>query len=85
MEEVISGNGWQRQSRGSSAGMLHALLEGYQLLASNPNYRGGVKQGNVGVYSFPHENDDPSIRTKYAMAEETFVDGYWNTVEVVFG
>eukprot|EP00959_Pyramimonas_sp_CCMP1952_P028831 604672-Pyramimonas_sp.AAC.1 len=84
MEELISGSGWQRQSHGTSAGMLHAmlLLEGYQLLASEPKYGGTVKQGNVGAYSFPYEEDNPSVHTKYTMAEETFADGYWNTVEI---
>eukprot|EP00959_Pyramimonas_sp_CCMP1952_P418849 8774109-Pyramimonas_sp.AAC.1 len=59
MEELISGNGWQRQSHGSSVGMLRALLEGHQLLASDPKCGGHVKQGNVGVHSFPYVSDTP--------------------------
>eukprot|EP00959_Pyramimonas_sp_CCMP1952_P380629 7974677-Pyramimonas_sp.AAC.1 len=76
MGEVISGSGWHRQSHGSSVSMLHALLKGYQLLAPNPRCGGGVKQGDVGVYSFPHDNGDPSLHFKFGVAEETFAGGY---------
>ena len=43
----------------------------------------GVKEGKVGVYFFPNEND-PELHLNYTMAEETFADGYWITAEVIF-
>eukprot|EP00959_Pyramimonas_sp_CCMP1952_P209511 4383327-Pyramimonas_sp.AAC.1 len=55
-------SGWSRQSHGTSVNALQSLLEGHQLLPSDPRYGGSIKGGSVGVYSFPCVND-PSTRT----------------------
>eukprot|EP00959_Pyramimonas_sp_CCMP1952_P458328 9476450-Pyramimonas_sp.AAC.1 len=69
-------SGWSRQSRGASVNALQSVLEGHQLLPSDPRYGGSIKMGNVGVYSFPCVND-PFTRAVYSVAEETFGDGIW--------
>eukprot|EP00959_Pyramimonas_sp_CCMP1952_P125611 2626442-Pyramimonas_sp.AAC.1 len=73
-------SGWSRQPRGTSVTALQPILEGHQLLPSNPRYSGSIKMGNVGVYSCPCI-DDPSTRTTYSVAEETFGDVIWATAE----
>eukprot|EP00959_Pyramimonas_sp_CCMP1952_P368804 7725105-Pyramimonas_sp.AAC.1 len=74
VEELIVDRNWTRQPHGTSVGALHALLEGYQILPSDPEYGGNVKKSNVGVDSFPYADDNPSIHTRYAVVEETFND-----------
>eukprot|EP00959_Pyramimonas_sp_CCMP1952_P202075 4225538-Pyramimonas_sp.AAC.1 len=76
-----SSAGWTKQSHGTSVTALHVILEGHQLLPSDPRYGGNVKAHAVGVYSFPCI-DNPNARTAYSVAEETFGDGTRATAEI---
>eukprot|EP00959_Pyramimonas_sp_CCMP1952_P415456 8705259-Pyramimonas_sp.AAC.1 len=62
------------QSHGTSVGALLALLEGHQLLPSDPGYGGNVKKTSAGVYLLLHVDDNPTTHTRYTMAEETLND-----------
>eukprot|EP00959_Pyramimonas_sp_CCMP1952_P108938 2277839-Pyramimonas_sp.AAC.1 len=46
----VSGSsaGWTKQSHGTSVTALHVILEGHQLLPSDPKYGGSVKTHVVG-------------------------------------
>eukprot|EP00959_Pyramimonas_sp_CCMP1952_P229142 4791316-Pyramimonas_sp.AAC.1 len=37
-------SGWSRQSHGTSVAALHSILEGHQLLSSDPRYGGSIMQ-----------------------------------------
>eukprot|EP00959_Pyramimonas_sp_CCMP1952_P147115 3079165-Pyramimonas_sp.AAC.1 len=82
--ELISDKNWTWQPRGTSVGTLHSLLEGNKILPSDPEHGGHVKKTNIVIDSFAYPDDNPSIRARCAMAEETFNDGYRNILEVVF-
>eukprot|EP00959_Pyramimonas_sp_CCMP1952_P126578 2647210-Pyramimonas_sp.AAC.1 len=79
MAEVLDPSaGWTKQSHGASVTTLHAVLEGHQLLPSDPRFGGNVKAHAVGVYYFPCV-DNPNARITHSVAEETFGDGIWET------
>eukprot|EP00959_Pyramimonas_sp_CCMP1952_P009359 195301-Pyramimonas_sp.AAC.1 len=46
LAELTPGQNWTRQSHGTSVGTPHPILEGYQILPSDPEYGGSVKKAN---------------------------------------